>query len=637
MILRQFLHLQHFLDLVSNQSNDNAPERDTRFLLLLCLAEVIMSTVKETLTSVLSRLNEKEQKEEWYNISTMGHIEEVNRIATETAGMMTLYYKDQIQSIESDRKIEGMNPYNDQLKWIPAIFTDLPSETAEESAVVIVSEYVTAWIIDALKADRKEIKSDKPLSQQLWYLVARKDLLEKPSSNKVSDVVSLKAGQQKIPLTRTKKQTGGEENLFWVQLRYLIGCVSVVGFKGDVYQCTITESSTGHDFNDLEIFGCVYIAAFSSDENILKSIITKRRLTLAVRNNQSDIVTNVEEIKRLVKLFTAGTDRTNASHNTKEIANQVAQVLQERKTFVTGGDVKAELEKARKVLVFDVDALKEDVQKNMKYYRDSLDATHERIQQESEKNRNAIKKDNEERYTQAFNKLSQQWNELQMKFEKMINQGMEKIEAEMRSKTHEILSIATAAKDRADETLLQATQAAKASEQSAKASEESMKYAQELLQKTERERQELNSVADQCKLLTRTVITRLEESFQRNIDEMRVQLQQELVETKKMKAELVTDVKESKRAAQEAQTFARDLKKLTNEELEVQKTESKKTISEMQQARKECEQAVQIWKQLEKHVQQALESHTKEMSRLDNKYRATQEELQRLEKLIKKT
>ena len=422
--------------------------------------------MKETLTSVLSRLDEKEQKEEWYNISTMGQIEEVNRIATETAGLMTLYYKEQIQSIESASKIQGMNPYNDQLKWIRDIFTDLPTETAGESAVVIVADYVTAWIIDALKADRKQIKSGKPLSHQLWHLVARKNLLEKQSSNKdkASDVVKVKAGRQKIPLNRKGKRTDGGESSVLVQLSYLIGLVSVVGLKGEVYQCTISESTKGHDFDDLDIFGYVYIVPFSSDESILKSIIMERKMTPAVRNDRSDIITNVDEIKRLVKLFTDAMERTSTSHNTKEIANQVAQVLHERKTFITGGDVKSELDKARKVLVFDVDALKEDVQKNMKYYRDSLDATHERIQQESEKGRNAIKKDNEERYTQALNKLSQQSNDMQVKLEKMISQRMETIQAEMRSKTDEILTIATTAKDRADETLSQATQAAQASE-----------------------------------------------------------------------------------------------------------------------------------------------------------------------------
>ncbi len=71
------------------------------------LGDVIVSAVKETFPDILSKLNQKEQKQEWFNISTIGTIGEINRLASDTAGFMTLYYKEQIQSIDMSCKITG--------------------------------------------------------------------------------------------------------------------------------------------------------------------------------------------------------------------------------------------------------------------------------------------------------------------------------------------------------------------------------------------------------------------------------------------------------------------------------------------------------------------------------------------------
>jgi hypothetical protein len=75
-------------------------------------------------------------------------------------------------------------------------------------------------------------------------------------------------------------------------------------------------------------------------------------------------------------------------------------------------DVKAELDKARKVVGFTVDALKEDIQKKVEFYQTSINAAHEQIQQESAQNRKTMENDNEERYNQAINTLSQQLKEM---------------------------------------------------------------------------------------------------------------------------------------------------------------------------------------------------------------------------------
>ncbi len=598
---------------------------------------MIVSAVKETFTEILSRLNEVEQKQEWYNISTMGNIEEIDRLASDTAGILTLYYKEQIQSIENTSKLTGINPYNDQLKWIKDVFMDVRAETAEEIPVVIVADYITAWMIDALKVDRKEIKPDKPLPQQLWYLVAKKNLIEQGTSNKVSDVVRVEAGQQKIPLINKKKNIEREESPIFVQLHYLIGCVSIVGLNGEVYQSPVSKRSTEEDFKDLDIFGYVYVSPFSSDENILKSIVTERKMKLAARNNQNDILTKLSEIEQYAKVFIhQGMERASESYITKEKANQIAQVLREQKMFVNATDLKAELDKARKVIGFSVDVLKEDIQKKVEFYQTSINAAHEQIQQESEKNRKTIEKDNAQRYNQAISKLSQELKEMKTDLETIIKQRMDGIEAEMRTKTKEILTISKAAKDQADQTLIEATKAAQASEQSAKKSEENMIYSQQLVQSTEQRRQELRSVADKCENMVKATTTEQKDLFERKVSEIHTRVQKDLDHAKQVTTELVANAKESARAAQEAMSTAKELTTATKQQLEIQKIESKKIVSEAQEARRQSERSADISREVEKQAKRAVDETTAQLSKVNDMYKKAQDALHKLEKLEKK-
>ena len=108
------------------------------------------AVTKGVLGPILSKLDEKQQKKEWHNIAQVGNVEELNRIASETAGLITLYYNEQIQSIDSSQKIKGSNIFNHHLHWLKQIYKVRP-ESSEEMPVVLVAEYVTAWIIDGLK------------------------------------------------------------------------------------------------------------------------------------------------------------------------------------------------------------------------------------------------------------------------------------------------------------------------------------------------------------------------------------------------------------------------------------------------------------------------------------------------------
>ena len=602
------------------------------------LGDVILSAVKETFAEILSKLNQIEQKQEWYNISTIGTIGEINRLASDTAGLMTLYYKEQIQSIDTSCKITGTNPFSDQFNWIKDVFINIPDESAEEIPIVIIADYITAWIIHVLKANRKEIKLDKPLPQQLWYLVAKTNPVEQETSNKVSDVVSVKAGQQKIPLKKKKKNINNEENTIYVQLRYLIGCTSIVGLKGEIYQYSISpEQLTKEDFDDMDVFGYVYISLFSSDENILQSIVTERKMNLAMRNDQNDIITKFEEIKQLATVLNLHEmEQASQSYITKDTIKQIAEVLRNQKTFVDASDVQGELDKARKVITFTVDALKEDIQKKTDFYQTSINAAHEQIQQESMKNRKTMEKDNEERYNQSINKLSQQLKEMKINLEEMINQRMTTIEAEMRIRTEEILAISKTAKDHSSDALIQAKQAAQASEKSAKSSEENTKYCQQLVQSTEQRRQELQSILDHCEQRIERTTAELKNSFEQNVLAIRSRFENELDHAQQVTIEMAAKTKESTKVAQDAMSNARDLTKITNEQLQIQKIESKKMLSAAQEAHRYSERSADVSKEAEKHARRAVDTNTTELNKLTEMFKKIQETIQRLEKLEKK-
>ena len=129
----------------------------------------------------------------------MGNIEELRRIASDTAGLVTLYYREQIQSIDASQKIKGSNVVNDAISSLKHA-CDVRPESSEEMAVVMVAEYVTTWIIDELKLGRDKLDSSEPPPQQLWLSVARKDPLNQRKTTKLTDSIGISLGQQKISL-----------------------------------------------------------------------------------------------------------------------------------------------------------------------------------------------------------------------------------------------------------------------------------------------------------------------------------------------------------------------------------------------------------------------------------------------------
>jgi hypothetical protein len=308
-------------------------------------------SIKAVFGPVLSKLNEKEQKKEWHHISTLGNVEELNRIASETAGRITLYYREQIESIDSSQKIKGINVFSDKIGWLKEVYGVRPESSADK-AIVMVADYVTAWIIDGLKPGKDQIISTESVSQQLWLHVAKSDPTNQEHLKKLADVLGSSAGQQKIPL-KNKETSGASNN---VQVRYLIGCVSVLADDGSVYQYRLLSDSPDRELEDLEIFGYVYPTPFLSDQKAWQLIVDGRKLVSAKSDKHGTILTRFEDIIKYAQTYVSHHDQSEGSSSiTKETANQVAEVLRQQKIFVNANDVQEELGKAQEKIEISVD------------------------------------------------------------------------------------------------------------------------------------------------------------------------------------------------------------------------------------------------------------------------------------------
>lgn len=572
---------------------------------------------------VLSKLNEKEQKKEWHNISTLGNIEELRRIASDTAGLLTLYYREQIQSIDSSQKIKGNNVINDTIHSLKQV-CDVRPESSEEMAVVIVAEYVTTWIIDELKLGREKIDPAEPLPQQLWLCVARKDPICQGKAVKLVDSVGISTGQQKITLKLNN--FFGEETTIAVQLRYLIGCVSVVGNDGSIYQYSVSQN----ELNDLDIFGYVYVTPFSSDEKALQSIVEGRKLNLAKRDEQGNILTRFEDIIEHAQTYAI----QNGQYQSKllivqETANQVAGILREQKIFVDANSMQEELRKVQATIELSVDVLREDIQEKTKFYQTSIDATHDQIKRESEENRQTMKIDNEIRYEKAADQLSEKVKEMQKSLEQMVDTRMNNIEHYMQEKSRLISAMAEAAEVQSLKAVAQANQATQINQVLLEQATQAANSVQYLVQWAQRQHEEFQIAIERCQTTTQQAALFQKESSERIISEMRVKIEQDCERARQA-------AHESAQLAQQTVSKTLDLKRILESQLELQTKETKRNIGEAQRARQQAERAIIEVRAAEEHTRRAANSSVAALEKVNNIHRKVERTLEQLERLSKK-
>jgi hypothetical protein len=533
---------------------------------------LVSTSINAVLAPALSKINEKEQKKEWHNISTLGNVEELTRIASDTAGMITLYYREQIQLIDPWTKIKGSNAFADKIYSLKQLY-DVRPEASDQIAIVMVAEYITTWIIDSLKLTKDDNNTMESIPQKLWLDVAKKDPFE---HGNITDSIGIPIGQLKIPLKTFTGSTKVEIKQH-VQLRYLIGCPSVLANDGNIYQYKVSKNTQDNELHDLELFGYVYITPFTSDKNLFQSIVKGRNLRLANRDEHGNILTRFDDIIDLAQTYAAKNDQHHKLSIIMQTANQVAQLLKEQHIFTDSNDLKQQLKEAQHHFELNVNVLREDIQKTTSFYKTSIEAAHEQIILESEKNRQTIKENNQTLYEQNRNKLKENIKQMEINLQQFIQTQINDIQQQMQHKTQQILTIAEIARDQAQQAAADAKQATQITQQMINKATEAAASAQSLFQLAEQQRQEFISKMNTYEAKVKETADQQKIILERNIKEMRIQIEQDSQQVRR-------DAQQSAVTADQSLSAIKEIQKMTKNQLD-------KSLGEVKEARQSSERA----------------------------------------------
>ncbi|CAF5189708.1 unnamed protein product, partial [Rotaria magnacalcarata] len=337
----------------------------------------------------------------------------------------TLYYKQQIESIDALTKIKSSNFVTQKVHAIKENFLDFHPEKKEEKAVIIVALYVINWLIETLKtAKGREIVSNIPLSEQLWYYVAKNDPFVTKTIEYLTDIAGYSDGRQLIPLQ--KKDLNGRQ--YQVKLQHLVGYPSVVSKDGIVYQYPVSLQDFQKDnYPDLTIFGYVYLEPFTTDRAVCRSIIKERHLISAQRSVSADIRTQIEEIERM-SMGIKGENSDIRPAIMSDTAFEVAKVLREQKSFADSSYVHKEIEKSGINIEYRIENLQNKLQENDMRYQTSMEAAHDFVKLESDRALTALVKENKQRFDNELRKQTEQMLELQKQLESQNKHYIKEIE-----------------------------------------------------------------------------------------------------------------------------------------------------------------------------------------------------------------
>ena len=572
------------------------------------LVSLVSTGIKAVFGPVLSKMNEKEQKKEWHNIAYLGNIEELTRAASDTAGLITLYFREQIQLIDPWRRIKGSNGVNKKIFPLKQAY-DVRPEVAEEISIVLTAEYIVTWMIEALKLGDERIDPVKPLPQQLWKCVAQKDPFEQGNLAKMKDSLGITIGQLRIPLKR--KNAVNEDVLEHVQLRYLIGCASVLANDGYIFQYNVSRNSQENEIEDLETFGYVYTAPFTSDENVFKSIIHGRKLKQAKRDANGNILTRFKDIIQHAETYALDNDSHNNQSSAQiQTASQVAQILKQQSIFVDQKDLNEQLNKTQETIELTIGVLREDIQEKANLFQTSIDAAHEQIIKESEKNRETMKKDNQSLYEQNRKELKAFIKEMNDNLQGVIEQRMNEIRQEMQQQIKQILSIAETAQVQSQAAIKEANQATQTSQQMLSKTSEAAASAQSLVQLAEQQRQGFASKINACETTVKETAGVQTQLLQKNMAEIRTKFEQDLEHARRA-------VQESTDRAKQTHASVQDIQKMTNKQLDLQRKETEKTTADARESRQLCDRAVAEAKEAEKQARKAAEAATNALAKVE--------------------
>ncbi|CAF3738531.1 unnamed protein product [Rotaria sordida] len=577
------------------------------------LPEPIIFLLKQSLTSIISVIDKTKQNKEYRNISTLGNLQHLQNAATNSAGLLTLYYKEQVDLIDRDKKVEGSNILATFFSWTNKTLDGKPNE----NAVTLVAEYAVAWIIDALKEGEKEVKDkndkktkitiknfvpNKPLADQLWLCVAKQN----PMKDKFTEKLGFEMGKHKIPLKNGKS----------IALKFLFGCpIVIVG--GISYQhSSLANKSTDDDSIQ---YGYLYVDPFTSKENG-QLIIPERNLDKLI--DQS--VKTLPDILDNVGLFREGGETTSANYeeiNIKQTAISFAYSMREQNLLVDPDQMKHTVQQVRSEIVdqmtTEMNVLRDDFNSKAARFQTSIDAAYEKITKDFEKCQEDLNATQRTEYQAATRKLVDQMKQSQQQLETLIKartQEMERLLNEKCEQQNVIVHKAEQQSTVAVDTSMKAKQSSVASEQAAK---QSATHAQQLVESTEQRKQDMQRAIDESLKRLEKTIAEQKEAYEKSLNELRANARVEMERMREKIEFLTTKASESARAADKAASDAKTTQKNANEQIDVLKDERKKLIKEVKEAREASEKAAADARDAEKYAKNSDERSKKSQEKVD--------------------
>ncbi|CAF1036863.1 unnamed protein product [Didymodactylos carnosus] len=578
------------------------------------IPEPIMFLLKQTVTSIVSVVDKTKQKKEYRNISTLGNIEYLQKAATNSAGLLTLYYKEQLDSIDMSKKVEGNHRLATFFTWANNKLDGKPSE----NAIVLVAEYAVAWIIDALKEGDRQDKDktgrirnfvpNQPLADQLWLCVAKQD----PMVKMKIETLGFEMGQHKVPLKNGK----------FIPLKRLFGCPIVVA-GGAVYQYQLpSEESTE---NDPIQYGYVYLDPFTY--KVTGQLIVEKR-KLIKKTDQSgkplpDILDNVG-------LFREGGESTSLVYDVpdvKQTAISLAHSMREQNLLVGPDQLKHSVQKVRSDIVhevtMEVDVLRDDFNAKAACFQTSIDAAYEKITKDFEKCQEELLETQKAEYQTAARKLVDQIKQSQQQLEAVIKKRTQEMEQLLNEKCEQQDVIVQKAEQKsivAVNTSTEAKELSMASEQSAK---QSAAQSQKLVESTEQRKQEMQKVIDECVEKIEKTIAEQKQAYDESLSELQANARLEMERMRQQVEILTLKASEAARAADKSASDAKTTQKNTNVQIEVMKEERKKLLKEAKEAREASEKAANHARDAERSAKDSKDHSKKSQEKVEKMAKRT--------------
>lgn len=601
-----------------------------RSMTFLFLAEVVTGVVRVAIGTIVSKMNEKEQKKEFYNISTLGNIEELGRIASDTASLLTLYYKDQIHSIDRTSKIKG-NVFNEKIRWINDTIIECRPEEQEEMVVVIVAEYITAWVIKILR-EKTNLNLDEPLPQQLWFSVAKQNFLEQTNKENMTDILGTTAGRQGIPLERPT--SGGQVSKVHVQLRYLLGCASVVTDGGHIYQ--YDDPNQNKDLADLTLFGYVYVSPFLSKNQSYLEITDRRKLNKVIQDIDGKILKSLKEIKDYVEMFRIQNDRDKKSVITVETARQVAAVLHEQKTFVDSKEVQRILKESREEMKTQYIALREEMLEKISKQQITIEAAKERFEEDLARAKDILRKESDKHYHEAVEKMNERIKQMEKSLENQLMERFNTLETQLTTEYTVMRKIVEDARADANQAMERTNQATETCEQLTERTEQASAVVTQLIESSKQRELEFQTVMDDCKAMVEGTIAEQRQSCEKSIDAVRTRSLQDIERSKAAAEQAAIDTKAMAQEVKDSSKLVVDIRKDVQKEREERKTERETAATEARNLAKYSERLLQESKEAIKYAKQSADQSQGTLREVEEMRKRLAKELDRAEKLFKK-